>query len=64
MIYLDLLVKLFVKQLNVKVSKKKIISSYLFNRIYLARAFTRRQTLRDEKARKMRELTHRVKKLQ
>ncbi|CAF4050504.1 unnamed protein product [Rotaria sordida] len=28
--------------------------------VYLARAFTRRQTLRDEKARKMRELTHRV----
>ena len=29
-------------------------------KINLARALTRRQTLRDEKARKMRELTHRV----
>jgi len=39
--------------------KKQFSLVYLIV-FYLARAFIRRQTLRDEKARKMRELTHRV----
>ena len=33
---------------------------FFYSSIRLARAMSRRQTLRDEKARKMRELTHRV----
>lgn len=52
--------KLSVKLLNDKVCEIHSFVTKLSLKIHLARAFTRRQTLRDEKARKMRELTHRV----